>query len=65
MRSERKRAEHPQGLVRWNTVKTSVGSAMEPFRDHEEKQTHFSYKGITLCVEPRLELGLVRMEAGK
>lgn len=45
MRSER---GTPPGPVRRDTGKTSAGSVVEPFGGHEEKQTHFSYKAITL-----------------
>lgn len=52
MRCERKGAELLQGLVRWDFSGEYGRSLWRSW-----KQTHFSYKGITLHAEPRLELG--------
>lgn len=53
MRSETERGQNTYRTLGDGTLQTSAGSVVEPFGGLEGKQTHFSYKGITLSAQIR------------
>ena len=61
MKFERERGQNIQGLVWWDTLKASTGVWQNLHLGGEEKQIHFSYKGIT----PTACRAQIRVRSGK